>query len=112
MSVTSTLTRWGGARLSRRLAVSVPYFGAAVALLTLGYAIRRKGVLRGSLDTGLNAVPFVGATKNLVELWRGRDFFDDRRPAAARDAASPDGGRPAERPARPSAASRLRRARL
>jgi hypothetical protein len=77
------VTRWGGARLARRLAVSVPYAGAAIALVALGSAIRRKGMLRGSVDTGLNAIPFVGATKNLIEIARGRDLLADRPMADA-----------------------------
>jgi hypothetical protein len=28
----------------------------------------------------LNAVPIVGAAKNIVEVVRGRDFFPDRYP--------------------------------
>jgi hypothetical protein len=40
--------------------------------------MRRKGVISGALDTGLNAVPFVGAAKNVWEVARGRDFFPDR----------------------------------
>jgi hypothetical protein len=40
--------------------------------------MRRKGVISGALDTGLNAVPFVGAAKNVLEVVRGRDFFPDR----------------------------------
>jgi hypothetical protein len=40
--------------------------------------MRRKGVISGVLDTGLNAVPFVGAAKNVLEVARGRDFFPDR----------------------------------
>ena len=40
--------------------------------------MRRKGVISGALDTGLNAVPFVGAAKNVLEVARGRDFFPDR----------------------------------
>jgi hypothetical protein len=40
--------------------------------------MRRKGVISGALDTGLNAIPFVGAAKNTVEVVRGRDFFPDR----------------------------------
>ena len=47
--------------------------------------MRRKGVISGVLDTGLNAVPFVGAAKNVLEVARGRDFFPDRYgPAVAR----------------------------
>ena len=44
------------------------------------HTIRRKGVISGSLDTGLNAMPVVGAVKNTVEAMRGRDFFPDRLP--------------------------------
>ena len=35
-------------------------------------------IVSGVLDTGLNAVPFVGAAKNVMELARGRDIFPDR----------------------------------
>ena len=63
----------------RRLTHSVPWIGGALALLTLGGAIRRKGWLRGTLDTGVNCIPFVGTAKNLVEAGRGRDFFPDKR---------------------------------
>ena len=65
----------------RRLGRSIPYFGAAVALFTLGSAIRRKGKLGGVADTVLNAIPFVGAAKNVAEVARGRDFIRDRQVA-------------------------------
>jgi hypothetical protein len=29
--------------------------------------VRRKGVVSGTLDTGVNAMPFVGALKNAIE---------------------------------------------
>jgi hypothetical protein len=57
---------------------SLPWIGAGVALLTVASTMRRKGVISGALDTGLNSMPFVGAAKNLVEVVRGRDFFPDR----------------------------------
>ena len=82
MSMSRNVARWGGLRLSRRLSRSIPFVGALVALGTLGYAIRRKGWLGGTLDTGLNAVPFVGALKTAVEVARGRDIIADRRHAA------------------------------
>jgi len=56
----------------------MPWIGAAIALATLGAAMRRKGVISGALDTGLNAIPLVGIAKNTVEVIRGRDFFPDR----------------------------------
>ena len=77
--------------MSRRLGRSIPFIGAAVALATVAATVRRKGFVGGTLDTGLNSVPFVGALKNGVEILRGRDFFPDRfgaqahaNPAAAR----------------------------
>jgi hypothetical protein len=65
-------------RLSRRLSRSVPVVGAAIAAATVFSTMRRKGMLGGALDTGLNAIPFVGAAKNVIEYARGRDFFPDR----------------------------------
>lgn len=78
MSIGHRLARWGGARLSRRLRRSVPVVGTLLAVATVGAAIRRKGVISGALDTGLNATPFIGALKNIAEFARGRDFFPDR----------------------------------
>ena len=78
------LVRWGGVRLSRRLSKSVPVIGAVVAIATIVGTMRRKGMIGGAFDTALNAIPFVGAAKNAVEIARGRDFFPDRRPHAPR----------------------------
>ncbi len=77
-TTSNRLVRWGGARVSRRLAKSVPVLGALVAVATLIGTLRRKGVIGGTFDTALNAIPFVGAAKNAVEIARGRDFFPDR----------------------------------
>lgn len=79
MALSNRLARWGGARLSRRLSRSVPVLGGVIAAATLLATIRRKGVVSGALDTGLNATPGIGALKNIVEYARGRDFFPDRR---------------------------------
>lgn len=67
-------------RMSRRLRRSVPFIGTALALAAIGATIRQKGMLGGSLDAGLNAIPFVGAAKNAFEVVRGRDLFPDRGP--------------------------------
>jgi hypothetical protein len=56
----------------------MPWIGALIALATVGSAIRRKGFIRGALHTGLDAIPFVGAAKNVAEVARGRDFLADR----------------------------------
>ena len=79
MRITSVVARWGAGSFARRLAISVPYIGALVALATIGFAIRRKGPLGGTVDTGLNAIPYLGAIKNAIELFVG-DFVPDRPP--------------------------------
>lgn len=80
------LIRWGGSHLSnrtaRRLTKTLPWIGAAIAVLTVVETMQRKGVFRGGVDTALNALPVVGTMKNLAETVRGRDFIADRRPPA------------------------------
>lgn len=78
MARTTQLGRYAGRKIARRLARSIPWIGAAIALVTLGSAIRRKGLFRGTLHSGLDAIPFVGGAKNLAELARGRDFLPDK----------------------------------
>ena len=60
-TMTNRIARWGGARLSRRLSKSLPFIGAAIAAATVVATMRRKGVIGGAIDTGLNAIPGVGA---------------------------------------------------
>ena len=81
MAIQQQALRYGQRRILKRLGRSVPFLGAAVALLTIGSAIRRKGVLGGTLDSALNAVPFVGSMKTAAEVVRGRDFIRDRQVA-------------------------------
>lgn len=57
---------------------SIPYIGAIIAIATIGSAIRRKGLVRGALNAGLDAIPFLGGAKNIAEAARGRDFLPDR----------------------------------
>jgi hypothetical protein len=82
------MARWGGARFSRRIARSIPFVGALVALATIGSTMRRKGAFGGLADTGLNAIPYVGALKNVIEVVRREDFFPDlpaaKQPRTAR----------------------------
>jgi hypothetical protein len=62
----------------RRLSRSMPWIGAIVAVAAIGTAVRRKGLFGGVLDTGLDALPGVGAVKNAMEAIRGRDFIKDK----------------------------------
>ena len=78
MGLNRHLQQYATRRASRKLLRSVPWLGAALALLTLGTAIRRKGVFGGTVDTALDFTPFIGAMKNMAEVGRGRDFIRDR----------------------------------
>jgi hypothetical protein len=79
MTATGQLGRYARKRMIRRMTRAVPWIGGAVALMTLGGAIRRKGWVGGTLDTVLDVVPFVGTAKNLAEVRRGRDFIPEKR---------------------------------
>ena len=79
MRITAPAVRYGQRRLTKKLLRSAPVLGAAIAIATLAVAARRKGVVRGTVDTALDFTPLVGAVKNALEILRGRDFFPDRR---------------------------------
>jgi hypothetical protein len=72
------MQRYAGRKLGKRLARSIPWIGAVIAVATVGSAIRRKGLVRGAIHAGLDAIPFVGGAKNVAETVRGRDFLPDR----------------------------------
>jgi hypothetical protein len=78
MSIRRQLLQFGQRRIARRLLRAAPWLGGILALATLGTAIRRKGTVRGTVDTALDFTPVVGGIKNVAEVMRGRDFIDDR----------------------------------
>lgn len=69
------LVEIGGWRIVR----SVPYLGAVAALGLVGYDIRRKGFVKGLINSGLDAIPIVGLGKNVIEHFHG-DFLSDKEP--------------------------------
>jgi len=89
MSITRQAVRFGNRRLTGRLARALPWVGTAVALLTIGSTIRRKGIVGGTIDSALNAIPVVGTLKGLAETVRGRDFVRER---ATRQRVRPESG--------------------
>jgi hypothetical protein len=84
MGLLNRLTRYGGARVSRRLSRSLPLVGTALAFALAARAARSKGIVRGAADTGLNAMPVVGTIKNLIEVFTGDWFADKPRPRRRR----------------------------
>ncbi|MEP6944851.1 MAG: hypothetical protein ABJA02_02960 [Acidobacteriota bacterium] len=67
----------GGWQVAKRVAKTIPFGGTAVAIVLVGSDIRDKGVFRGIVNSGIDAIPFVGLAKNAIELVRG-DFIPDK----------------------------------
>ncbi len=71
------LLQAGGWQVAKRVAKTIPFGGTAVVLFLVGSDIRKKGVAKGLLNSGIDAIPFVGLAKNAIELFRG-DFIPDK----------------------------------
>ncbi|MFN2492752.1 MAG: hypothetical protein ABR501_07710 [Pyrinomonadaceae bacterium] len=80
------IVKAGGWELAKRLIKPIPIIGSVVAVGLAGYAIKKKGLLRGSLHVGLDVTPVVGTAKNVVELFTGDLIRDKASKAPAVDA--------------------------
>lgn len=80
MGMTQQALQFGQRRVARKMLRAVPFLGGVVALVMVGRAIRRKGLIGGTVDTTLDFIPYVGAVKNTAEVVRGRDFIKEREP--------------------------------
>jgi hypothetical protein len=67
----------GGARVARKVGKSVPLLGTAVVIGLMGYEIKKKGLMKGVVNTALDATPVLGTAKNVIELFTG-DWLADK----------------------------------
>lgn len=67
----------GGWQVAKRVAKMVPFGGTVVAVGLVGHDIKKKGFVKGVVNSGIDAIPFVGLAKNAVELFTG-DFLPDK----------------------------------
>ncbi|HEX8249087.1 MAG TPA: hypothetical protein VF599_12990 [Pyrinomonadaceae bacterium] len=67
----------GGWVAAKRIGKAIPYVGTALAIGLVGYDIKRKGVVYGVINSGLDAIPFVGLGKNVIEFFTG-DLLPDK----------------------------------
>ena len=77
-SITRKLIHAGGWQVAKRAAKSLPFGGTAIVVVLVGTDIKNKGFFRGIVNSGIDAIPFVGLAKNAVELVTG-DFFPDKK---------------------------------
>ena len=68
----------GGWMLAKRVAKSIPYVGTVMAIGLVGYDVKRKGLVKGVINSGLDAIPFVGLGKNAIEFFTG-DLLPDKK---------------------------------
>ena len=67
-----------GWQLVKRGAKMLPFGGTAVALFLVGSDIKNKGLVKGVVNSGIDAIPVVGLVKNGIEIVRGKDFLPDK----------------------------------
>ncbi len=74
----------GGWKLAKRVAKSLPYVGTVMAIGLVGHDIKKKGLVKGVANAGLDAIPIVGTVKNVTEFFTG-DFLPDKTVSTADD---------------------------
>jgi len=89
------IVKAGGWELAKRLIKPIPIIGSMVAVGLAGYAIKKKGLLRGSLHVGLDVTPVVGTAKNVVEIFTG-DLIRDKASRTPAISESPTKPSPSE----------------
>ena len=76
-SIKRKLVHAGGWQVAKRVAKTIPFGGTVVAIVLVGSDIRSKGLVKGVINSTIDAIPFVGLAKNAVEMVRG-DFLADK----------------------------------
>jgi hypothetical protein len=67
----------GGWALVKRGAKMLPFGGTIVVVGLVGHDIKKKGFVKGVVNSGIDAIPVVGLAKNAVEIFTG-DFIPDK----------------------------------
>lgn len=76
-SIGRTVAHAAGWQLFKRGAKMLPFGGTFVVVALVGSDIRKKGLVKGIMNSGLDAIPVVGLLKNGVEIFTG-DFISDK----------------------------------
>ena len=70
-SIGRKLVHAGGWQILKRAAKMLPFGGTLIVIGLVGHDIKKKGVVKGVLNSGLDAIPIVGLAKNGIELFTG-----------------------------------------
>jgi hypothetical protein len=72
------LLRAGSWHILKRGVKLIPVAGTVFALGLAGYEIKKKGLIPGVAHVGLDVIPVVGTTKNVIEIFTG-DLIPDKK---------------------------------
>ena len=75
-SIGRKIAHAGGWALVKRGAKMLPFGGTLVVVGLVGHDIKKKGLVKGVVNSGLDAIPLFGLAKNAVEIFTG-DFIPD-----------------------------------
>lgn len=89
-SVSRKIAEAGGWKLARRVGKQIPGVGTALAIGLVGYDIKNKGLVKGIINSGLDAIPIVGMGKNVIEMFTGDWLADKKTPNGNRLPANPN----------------------
>jgi hypothetical protein len=67
----------GGWQVAKRVAKMVPFGGTVIVVGLVGHDIKKKGLVKGVVNSSIDAIPIIGFAKNAVELVTG-DFIPDK----------------------------------
>ena|SRR2546422_8135017 len=95
-SIKRRVLRAGSLHALKRVMKLIPVAGSIFALGLAGYEIKKKGLIPGVAQVGLDVIPVVGTTKNVIEIFAG-DLIPDKEASTAESEAAPQDRGPAER---------------
>jgi hypothetical protein len=78
------LVHAGGWQVAKRVAKMIPFGGTVIVIGLVGHDIKKKGLVRGVVNSGIDAIPIIGLAKNVVEIVTC-DFIPDRDEASKRN---------------------------
>ena len=80
-SLKRRMLRAGSWHVIKRATKLIPVVGSIFAVALAGYEIKKKGLVPGMAHVGLDVIPVVGATKNVIEIFTG-DWIPDKKASA------------------------------
>lgn len=81
--IAKKVAKTGGWVVAKRILKPIPVVGSILTIGLVGFDMKKKGVVKGAINSGLDAVPFVGTVKGVIEIFTG-DLISDKKMANVR----------------------------